>query len=285
VTIDVCRELDESWAKYSVDFIKSRKGTSRPFFLQHSTRGAHFDNYPNKKFIGKSPAKYPYKDALIELDDILGRLVQALKESGELDNTLIFITSDNGPEMESWPDSAYTPFRCAKGSTWEGGVRVPGIAYWSGMISPGRTSDGLFDLADLFSSALKLAGAWNRVPKDRYIDGIDQTSFLLTDQGLSNRKFVYYWLQNVFSAVRCAEYKWMWAATSTDPNDAVTPGGFSGDLAELCYGKAFNLYLDPKETHSYMIRKLVYNATMLGARSAHIATFKTYPPKVPIRVT
>ena len=95
--------------------------------LYHCTRGAHFDNYPHERFLGASPAKHPYKDTLIELDDIVGRLVRRAARTGQLEDTLIFISSDNGPHMETWPDAAYTPFRCAKGSTWEGGVRVPGI--------------------------------------------------------------------------------------------------------------------------------------------------------------
>ena len=95
---------------------------SEPWFLYHCTRGAHFDNYPHTDFLGTSPAKHPYKDTIIELDDIVGRLVATLERTGQLDDTLVFISSDNGPEMETWPDAAYTPFRCAKGSTWEGGV-------------------------------------------------------------------------------------------------------------------------------------------------------------------
>ena len=65
---------------------------------------------------------------------------------------MVVISSDNGPEMETWPDSAYTPFRCAKGSTWEGGVRVPAVVSWPGMIEPGRTSDGIVHLLDLFAT-------------------------------------------------------------------------------------------------------------------------------------
>ena len=66
-------------------------------------------------------------NTLIELDDIVGRLVRELEATGQLENTLIVLSSDNGPHMETWPDAAYTPFRCAKGSTWEGGVRVPAL--------------------------------------------------------------------------------------------------------------------------------------------------------------
>ena len=86
----------------------------------------------------------------------LGRLVRKLEEIGELENTLIILTSDNGPECEI-PPHGRTPFRGCKGSSWEGGVRVPTFAYWKDMIEP-RKSDGLFDLADMLPTALSLAG-------------------------------------------------------------------------------------------------------------------------------
>ena len=175
VTIPVLSQLDEKWCQYSSDFIRKQARSDKPWLLYHCTRGAHFDNYPHEKFLGKSPARHPYKDTLIELDDIMGRLVEALRESGQLEDTLIFISSDNGPHMETWPDAAFTPFRCAKGSTWEGGVRVPGLMIWPGMIEAGRQSDGLFDFNDMLPTALGLAGASELLPSDRYIDGVDQT--------------------------------------------------------------------------------------------------------------
>src|SRR6185436_13820174 len=134
VTIPVLTELDEKWCRYSIEFIERMAGRDQPWLLSHNTRGAHFDNYPNERFLGKSPARHPYKDTILELDEIIGRLVESLRASGQLEDTLIFVSSDNGPHMETWPDSAFTPFRCAKGSTWEGGVRVPGLMMWPGMI-------------------------------------------------------------------------------------------------------------------------------------------------------
>jgi arylsulfatase len=278
IDIPTMSQLDEMLAAYSMDFIKSMKGSKQPFFLYHGTTGVHFDNYPSEKWRGKSPAGYPVKDVMVELDDIAGRLVQTLRDTGQLENTLVFITSDNGPEMETWPDSAYTPFRGSKGSTWEGGVRVPGIAYWPGMIKPGRESDGLFDLADLYATALTLAGAGDKVPGDRYVDSIDQTSFLLADDGDSNRKFVYYWLGDRFSAVRFGEYKFMAVTEQDVPNDYIE-GGFSGSATTMAYGALYNLYLDPKETHNYMIRKLPYITLYERAAARHLATFKAFPPK------
>ena len=279
VTIPVLAELDDKWCEYSQSFIRTMAEDERPFFLYHCTRGTHFDNYPHPKFLGKSPAKHPYKDSMIELDDIVGRLIATLEETGQLDDTLVFITSDNGPEMETWPDSAYSPFRSAKGSTWEGGQRVPGVVYWRGTIEAGQATDGLFSLMDLFPTMLHLAGASDTIPDDRYIDAVDQTSFLLADDAHSNRKFLYYWLGNTFSAIRVGEYKMMIASTSDNDTDVQNGGGFSGVTQKYTYSRLYNLYLDPKEQHSYMIRKIPYLEAFTSGIAAHFGTFAKYPPK------
>jgi arylsulfatase len=279
VTIPVLSTLDDKWAQYSIDFINRAAGDDKPWFLYHCTRGAHFDNYPAERFRGSSPAKHPYKDTIIELDDIVGRLVQALSDSGQLESTFVFVSSDNGPEMETWPDAAYTPFRCAKGSTWEGGVRVPAVLSWPGMIEPGQVSDGLFDQLDLFATLLTLAGTPDAVPDDRYVDAVDQTSFLLAPDGDSNRKFHFYWLTSSFSAVRMGEFKYMISGISDDDRDVVNPGGFTGVAQQYPYGRFFNLYLDPKETHSYLIRKIAYIELVQRAIGDHLRTFREYPAR------
>lgn len=279
VTIPVLSLLDEKWCRYSEGFIERMAGGDKPWLLYHCTRGAHFDNYPHESFLGKSPARHPYKDTLLELDAIMGRLVETLRRTGQLEDTLIFVSSDNGPHMETWPDAAFTPFRCAKGSTWEGGVRVPGLLMWPGMIEAGRQSDGMFDFNDILPTLLGIAGESARLPSDRYIDGVDQTSFLLADDGLSNRKYHHYWLVKTFSAMRCGEYKMVLSATSDDASDAAGPGGFTGTLERFAYARLYNLYLDPKEQHNYMTRKLAYvDAFQQGMRD-HLATFRKYPPK------
>jgi arylsulfatase A-like enzyme len=282
VTIPVLSELDEKWVRYSIEFVERMAAGDAPWFLYHNTRGAHFDNYPNERFLGSSPGRHPYKDTIVELDEVVGRLVATLEATGQLEDTMILVTSDNGPEMETWPDAAYTPFRCAKGSTWEGGVRVPAVVAWPSMIDPGQRSDGLFAFADLLPTALSLAGAPELVPTDRFIDGVDQSSFLLAPGSASNRKHHYYWLGAMFSALRVGEYKFMLSSISDDDTDVLNPGGFTGMSQKYPYGRLYNLYLDPKETRSYLIRKLAYVDAFLGGIRSHLSTFGAYPAKTTV---
>ncbi|MFZ0135167.1 MAG: sulfatase-like hydrolase/transferase, partial [Desulfobacterales bacterium] len=200
----------------------------------------------------------------------------ALDKAGVAQNTFVFFTSDNGPQMDSWPDSGYTPFRGGKASAWEGGVRVPGIAYWKGMIAP-RESAELFDLMDLFNTSIHLAGADERVPTDRYVDGIDQTSFLLADNGQSKREQVYIWVQTHLAALRMREYKVHFEIT----REQSTFMGIDYATAEKV-GLApwlFNLYIDPKEQMPVGHRLNAWLASMGAEAKAHAATFKKYPPK------
>ena len=178
--------------------------TKQPWFLYHCTRGAHFDNYPHERFLGSSPAKHPYKDTIIELDDIVGRLVDELEATGQLEDTLVFISSDNGPEMETWPDAAYTPFRCAKGSTWEGGVRVPGIVVWPGMIDAGPGERRPVHLLRPVPDGAR-AGRRRRTrcPTTATSTASTRPRSCSRRDGDSNRKYLYYWLgSDVLGAAR-----------------------------------------------------------------------------------
>jgi arylsulfatase A-like enzyme len=276
-TADIA-EADQRLRDFTVAKITELAADDAPFFLEHAFMKVHTDNFPAAKFVGSSAAHWPYKDSVVEVDTIIGEIVAALKDAGELENTLIFVTSDNGPQMDMWPDSGFTPFHGAKGTTWEGGVRVPAIAYWPGMIEPGQVSDDVFDLMDLFNTTLRLAGAIDRLPQDRYIDGIDQTSFLLTKGGQSLREHVYFWMNSTLMAMRMHELKihqkvvmneaapYLWIDMATVQDVGTAPW-------------LFNLYLNPKEDYTVGHRMSPWLATMGAAMKAHGATFVKYPPK------
>ena len=261
INLSTIKDLDQDWLKYSQDFIRKMEKSDKPFFLYHATRGCHFDNYPNDDYAGKSRARTVFSDCMVEMDEVFAALIQTLEETNQLENTLVFFTSDNGPECEI-PPHGRSPFRGCKGSSWEGGVRVPTFAYWKGVIKPER-SDGLFDLADLFNTALSIAGVKGGavsglLPKSRYTDGIDQLSFLIADDHLSNRKSRLYTMNQFPSGIRVDEFK---GSTVVELERAIYPvgfsGGFSGAIIPNTGGVTVsNLYTDPKEERTIGIRHI-----------------------------
>jgi len=282
------RDLDQQFAAFSEDFIRRAVKDGKPFYLSHNFSKVHFFNNPSKAFVGKSATKDVYRDSVIEVDSIVGKLTKLLEELKIADNTLVFFTSDNGPEEDSFPDSGFTPFRGAKGMTTEGGMRVPGIFWWPGMIKPGRVSDGLFDLTDMFNTSLSLAGidAAQAIPADRYIDGIDQTSFILADDGESAREAIYYYNMDMFVGVRWRYYKLAVTEYQVGAGDVRAFGGLDNvTLLTAENGFMYNLYLDPRERKSILIERGWAPSYALGPLMAvHGATMRKYPPKAQIRV-
>lgn len=269
---------DQVLADFTVQKIKELSKAGKPFFLEHCFMKVHCDNFPNPDLGTLSAARYPYKEAIAEVDLHTSKIVEALEQAGVLENTFIFFTSDNGPQMDGWPDAGYTPFRGAKGTTFEGGPRVPGIAYWKGMIKPGRESDELFDLMDLFGVAMNLAGVSSDVlPKDRYYDYIDNTSFLLADEGKSLREKVFFWWGSTLMAVRMKEYKLHVKVIEEKSTNRYIDYSTIQDVGLAPW--LFNLYIDPKEQIPVGHRMNAFLATMGAELKHHGATFKLFPPK------
>jgi arylsulfatase len=287
IDLNTIKDLDQDWAAYSEKFIRDSAKSEEPWFLYHCTRAGHFDNYPNDEYAGKSPARTVFSDSVVEIDDIVGRLTKALEETDQLDNTIVFFTSDNGPEQEV-PPHGRTPFRGAKGSSWEGGVRVPTFVYWKGVIEP-RKSDGLFDLADLFNTFVAIGGAAGAdvtkyLPKDRYVDGVDQLSFWLAPQGQSCRRSRIYTMNQYLSAVRMDEFK---AHITVELQEAIFQrgftGGFSGAIVAQTGGATVtNLYTNPQEDISVGIRHIPITVPVLGEITRYTQVLKKYPPKLVI---
>jgi arylsulfatase len=277
-TVEAIGQIDQDIAEFSIDFIKKAAAENKPFFLEHSFLKVHYDNIAGQGFAGTSVAKTHYRDAVVEVDHIVGRLIAALRESGQLDNTFIFFTSDNGPELDAWPDNGATPFRGGKGTTWEGGVRVPGIACWNGMIKSGQVSNGMFDLTDFFVTSLALAGALDKLPSDNYIDGIDQSSFLLADGGQTKRKTTFFWSAYEFSAMRMAEFKFYFKPVIQAQPMTGVGGAYILQTGQTPW--VYNLNVDPQEqkigTNYYY--DMVFEPGVEESKR-HLATFKKWPMK------
>jgi arylsulfatase A-like enzyme len=287
IDLTYIKDLEKHWMDVSLAFLDKMKGSKSPFFLYHATRGCHFDNYPPDEWAGRSRARTVYSDCIVQVDYVLSQLVAKLKQTGELENTLILLTSDNGPECEI-PPHAHTSFRGCKGSAWEGGVRVPTFAYWKGMIKPGR-SDGLFDFADILPTMMSLTGVAGAalaksVPDTTYIDGVDQMAFLVADDHLSARRSRPYTLNQYFAAMRVDEFKYVF--TGEIENGAVQRGdwgGFSGPIFTESGGVIlFNLYTDPQEDVSVGVRHIPMAVPVLGTAGWYMKELIKYPPQFKI---
>jgi len=281
--------LEEKYLAWSQDFIKRSVKEEKPFYLHHAMNRVHTKNYPHPNFVGKSPGATPYKDGMMEVDYTLGELMKTLEETGQLENTLVFVTSDNGAEEDVHAggifvsDAGHHPWRGGKGTTWEGGIRVSAIAYWPGTIKAGRVSDGLFDLMDLYNTSIAIAGASPEIPSDRYIDGIDQTSFLLTseeDEQQSNREVVYIWYGQHFYGSRWKQIKRMEniMTIGMNPGPSTYGGLFNAtrqEVSDKTLGWYFNLYRDPKERLQVVPTWAI--APLVESSVKHKMTFLQYP--------
>jgi uncharacterized sulfatase len=154
--------LTDRYTEWALAFLERNR--NRPFFLYFAHAMPHKPLACSERFYKKSGAGL-YGDVMAELDDSVGRLLAKLEELGLDENTLVIFTSDNGP----WYGGSSGGLRGMKGTTWEGGYRVPCIARWPGKLPAGRTSDALSITADLFATSL--AAAEIEAPKNVVLDG------------------------------------------------------------------------------------------------------------------
>lgn len=220
------RTLTRRYTEAVVSFIE--RESTRPFFIYLAHSFPHTPVFASAGFAGRSPRGI-YGDAVEEIDWSVGHILDALREHGLAENTLVVFTSDNGPwlAMNQQGGSA-GPLRNGKGTTWEGGFRVPAIAWWPGKIAPAVTREVAHTM-DLFTTSLAFAGI--SPPSDRPIDGIDLRGLLLRGEALPGRPFFYHRSEHVV-AVRLGRFK-LHRYTFPDfntPHAAREPGPFLYDL-------------------------------------------------------
>ena len=202
-----------------------------------------------------------------------------LEETGQLDDTLVFVTSDNGPEMETWPDAAYSPFRSSKGSTWEGGQRVPGHRLVAG--DDRRRPRVRRPVLAAWTGSRRCCGSpapTDAMPDDRYIDGVDQTSFLLGDDADVEPQVPLLLARHRRSRrVRVRRVEVHARVDLGRRPRRHELGGFSGVTQKYTYGAALQPVPGPEGARSYMIRKLAYLETFQRGIVNHIRTFAEVP--------
>ncbi|XP_042196309.1 N-acetylgalactosamine-6-sulfatase, partial [Callorhinchus milii] len=205
--------LTQIYLQEALQFIRDQALKKlEPFFLYWAIDATHAPVYASKSFL-KTSQRGLYGDAVREIDDSIGKILAELRTQGIAENTFVFFTSDNGAALISAPTQGGSngPFLCGKQTTFEGGMREPGIAWWPGHIAPKQVSYQLGSVMDLFTTSLALASL--QPPSDREIDGIDLSPVLLQNQTIIERP-VFYYRGNEMMAVRVGLYKahyWTWS--------------------------------------------------------------------------
>jgi len=161
-------DVDAELTRRSVDFIDRSVSANKPFFLWHNSTRCHVWTHLSKKWQNKSGFGL-YADAMMELDWVVGEILQKLDDLGIADNTIVMVTSDNGAEIFSWPDGGNHPFRGEKGTVFEGGFRVPMIAKWPGVIKAGVIINDIMAAEDWLPTLL--AGAGEPQIKEKLLKG------------------------------------------------------------------------------------------------------------------
>ncbi len=193
--------LTRRYTEQAVKFIREKKAA--PFFIYCAHTFPHVPMFASPEFKGKSRGGI-YGDAVEEIDWSVGEVLAALRSEGLAEKTLVVFSSDNGPWLIMGDQGGSAGLlRDGKGSTWEGGMRVPGIAWMPGKIQPGVTSQ-MASVLDLYPTALALAGA--PLPKDVALDGLDLAPLLFDRKPLPERPFFYYRGDKIF-ACRLGEWK------------------------------------------------------------------------------
>lgn len=191
---------------HAVDFIQRNR--EQPFFLYIAHEAPHYPiqgrNDPPQYEPGKGRVKVEssfetYREMIEVMDENIGRVKKAVDDAGLTKNTFIFFFSDNGPATHG----SAGPLRGKKGQIWEGGHRVPAIAYWPGKIAAGQTSSETAMGADLLPTLAAMSGT--PLPDGIQLDGVDLSSHLLTESSLASRNL--YWSFGNQMAVRQKQFK------------------------------------------------------------------------------
>lgn len=202
--VDRGAPLDTLTARYTeaaVAFVRTSARAKRPFFLMLAHTSPHTPLAPGAAFRGKSGAG-AYGDCVEEIDDSVGRVLAALAEAGVDKETLVFFSSDNGPSVDKGKEGGSTgPLRAGKYSTYEGGIRVPAVAWWPGRIKP-RVETGPAILLDVCPTVVSLAGG----TMTGVVDGRDLSPVLLGTGRRDGEDFFFY-LADTLEAHRSGDWK------------------------------------------------------------------------------
>lgn len=184
-------EMNDRYQRQTIEQLRDLAGRDEPFFLQYWPL-IPLDNTRTGRDGPQSPNGGLYADKLQQLDTWVGDIMAEMETLGVADNTIVILMGDNGHFTKYSPESGFTPmvFRGGKGDTTEGGIRVDAFIRWPGMIEEDSIVNNIIHVSDLYTTLARLGGAMDNIPRDRLIDGVDQSAALLLDETKGRRDHV-----------------------------------------------------------------------------------------------
>jgi arylsulfatase A-like enzyme len=309
LTLKRSETVDEELSAKVVDYLDRNdpKKTNKPFFVWYNPARMHVTTALSEKYTNMTGVRggrdWGFNEAgMKQLDDNIGVVYAKLQAMGQMDNTIIVFTTDNGAETMTFPDGGITPFKGQKGDSWEGGYRVPMLIRWPGHIKAGVTTSEMMAALDWLPTLTELAGGptgdglKTQIEAGKYpgfvkttLDGVNQAAFLTGKSEHSARNFFFYYSGAQLAAVRWKNWKFTYYGTGQGATGWLLP------LIPYHWTQLTNLKRDPFEqamndktamelggAYNSTVSAYIYDWNLLpiGQQLAlkHLETYETYPP-------
>jgi arylsulfatase len=260
---DYYRNLNKRYQKQAIEQLQRLAAEDKPFFFNYWPQNPiDFGRVGRKFTTGNGGA---WVESMKELDGWIGEIMAEIDRLGIADNTLVVVMGDNGAMAQAIPRSGFSDmvYRGSKGESLEGGIRVNALARWPGVIEPGSMSGDMIHVSDLYTTLARIAGATDFIPRDRIVDGLDQTALFLHGDTHGRRDYFHvYDGPNLAKTIK-QQFKVHWPA----------PGTPSFKLP------VYDLYRDPREMHYLKTEAMWSVAYFTEMRARHMAFKKKFPDR------
>jgi arylsulfatase len=291
--------FDAEVLKYTLDWMDRNAKGDKPFFMWFNSTAIHVWSHPNPKYVQMAVDEGRAEEdvvraRMLEHDEHVGAILKKLQDNGVANNTIVIYTTDNGNELLFWPDGGYAPFRGEKGTTWEGGMRVPCLISWPGHIAPGRVSNGIQSHEDLYVTLAAAAGMPNlkeelltgkkmgSMDYKVHLDGYNNLDLWTGKTEKSARREIFYYDETDLMAIRVDAWK-MHIGVKRD-------GIWWNEKYYPSVPYLFNLLMDPMEKmdpeshewgyigRKFLAAKLWAPTAATPFLQAHLKSLQDYPP-------
>ncbi|SDK12621.1 arylsulfatase [Microbulbifer yueqingensis] len=287
--------IDDETVTAAIDFIKRAHQAGKPFFVWWNGTRMHFRTHvkaEHKNLAG--PNSNEYQDGMVEHDQHVGQLLDALDQLGIAKNTIVFYSTDNGPHFNTWPDAGTTPFRSEKNSNWEGAYRVPAFVRWPGKFPAGKVLNGIVSHEDWLPTLAAIGGNPQIKQQLRegvklegrkyrnYIDGYNMVDFFTGRASESPRKeFIYVNDDGQIVAMRYEPWKAVFLENRGEAFEV-----WREPFTELRVPLLFHLRRDPFERaqhnantyNDWFLDRAYVLVPMQKLATDFLKTLKEYPP-------